>query len=311
MRSNQAIHVLLAGLFVMLFSGLGGYWWASHSSPDTQITTRKTTNREDASFEDQTESSSPDTSTLTPSNWEAFLEYEGERSPMLGIKKSYSTVNFRSGPGTVFSIVETPEGGSLLLQLDQVGKWYRSRSREGTIGWIHRSLVRTLQVPEPIHRKFRDDLPPLKESSRELIPEEFKEHNRVRVLETKINIRQGPGVQFPTAGQLYKHQEVRLMGKRNDWFRILSRYGSTGWVRDDLVEVVWQTKPENQPIIKINTQDVRMGPEFQFRKPKPSETPISVRLLEEQSQWFLIKNKNAIGWVHERELTEGPQPPTE
>lgn len=307
MSSNRAVNVLLAGLFVMLLSGFGGYWWASLSSQDAQITPRKTADQpEESTIEDESDSTNSDTTTLSPSNWEAFLEYEGERTQMLGIKKSYSTVNFRSGPGTEFSIVETPEGGTLLLQLDRVGEWYRSRTRYGTIGWIHRSLVRTLEVPQPIYTKFRDDLPPLEESSRDLLPEEFEDHNRLRVLETKINIRQGPGVQFPTAGQLYKHQEVRLMGKRNEWFRIINRYGSTGWVREDIVEPVWRSDPEDRPVIDITTRNLRMGPAFQFREPNPSEEPVTVPLLEDQSPWFMVEHEGEIGWVHKREVTEGP-----
>lgn len=312
MSSSRAINVLLAGLLVMVASAFGGYWWASSADRDAQITPRRKAEQpEEPSIEEETETTRTDTESLTPSNWEAFLEYEGKRSRMLGIKKNYSTINFRSGPGTEFSIVQTPSGGILLLPLDRVGEWYRARMRDGTIGWIHRSLVRVLQAPQPIFTAFQDDLPPLEESSRDLIPEEFQDHNRVRILETKINFRQGPGVQFPSAGQLYKHQEVRLMGKRKDWFRVRNRYGSTGWIREDLGEIVWKTDPEEQPEIDIKTRELRMGPEFQFRKPTPSEKAITVTLLEENAPWYMVQLDDEIGWVHEREITKDSQPPTE
>lgn len=311
MSFSRSFTIIASGFFLMVVSGFGGYYWASSSEYSGRITPRQTAENQEEVSESSEESSDvtdADSGALTPTSWEAFLEYEGNRTRMLGIKKNYGNVNFRYGPGAEHSIVATPDGGALLMPLDRVGNWYRSRLRDGRVGWIHKSIIRILQVPEPVSGSFREDLPDLEESIREQMPEDFEEHNRIRINATKVNMRQGPGVQFPIAGQLYEYQEARLMGKRNDWYRVRNRHGSAGWVRTDLVEPTWLTDPEEQEEIEVTTTDLRMSPEFQFREAARSNEPMTAKLLERQSSWFLVRlNDGSIGWIHEQEVNRGSQ----
>lgn len=298
--------VLLTGFLVMLLSGAGGYFWASQSSsPKGVQDASKQSTQTSRNQNGDTDSADVDTGELTPANWEAFLDYEGDRKQMLGIKKEYSGVNFRSGPGTAYEIRESPEGGTLLMPIDRITNWFRARLRSGEIGWIHKSVVRQIDVPLPIYEKFREDLPPLKESTKELIPEKFKKHNRIKVLETKVNLRQGPGQQFALAGRVYKFEEVRLFGKQGDWYRVKTVNDKLGWVYEELVEVVWKTPIEEQKTIEIKTSDPRMAPAFQFREAGTTEETLQARLLEVQPPWALVKIDDAtIGWVHQKEVTQ-------
>lgn len=300
----RVVSVILAGVLITVLSGLGGYFWASQVPKPQAVkqASRETTTQQEPDGSSGEEGIT-DTGALTPENWEAFLQYEGKRKRMLGVNKKYSGVNFRSGPGTTHSLRKTPSGGTLLMPIDRISNWFRARTRDGSIGWIHKSVVRQLEVPLPIYKQFRKDLPPLKESTKELIPEDFKKHNRVKVLETKVNLRQGPGTQFAIAGRIYKHEEVRLFGKKGDWYRIKTVNGLLGWVHAKLVEPVWKTKPKNQKTIKIKTRDPRMAPEYQFSETNKTRQPIDATLLEIQQPWAMVKvNDGTIGWVHQKEI---------
>lgn len=306
MSLNRAVVVLIAGFTLMVGSGIGGFYWAIYPTHRPRFTPESSPSTEKKSLEttQATSESRTDSVSLTPQNWEAFLNYEGTRKRMLGVEKKYPSVNLRSGPGMEHPILSTPSGGSLLKPLDRVGNWYRCRLRDGTLGWIHKSIIRVLRVPEPIYREFEQNLPPLKRSTKERIPDELKKHSRVKIRVNKVNLRRGPGTQFNVIGQLYKFQEARLLGKQKKWYRVKTPTGSTGWVYDELVQPVWRIKKSSQPAVKINTDDLRMGPEYQFRKPiPPMESHITARLLERQQPWFLVKiNEKNIGWVHEKEI---------
>ncbi|MFB6347514.1 MAG: SH3 domain-containing protein [bacterium] len=313
----RVLSIISTGVFFLFAGSLGGYYWASQgSSNEPRVQRSKETvspsssNASTSDLDNGTDSS--DTNQLSPDNWEAFLEYDGERRRMLGVKKNYDGVNFRTGPSTTHSIQKTPGGGTLLMPIDRITNWFRARTRNGNIGWIHKSVIRELEVPKPIFDRFQKDLPSLKESTKKLIPEDFQKHNRVKVLESKVNLRQGPGTQFATAGRVYKYEELRLMGKDGDWFRVKTVNGTLGWVSSELVEVIWKTPVEEQKPVKITVSDPRMSPEFQFNQPKKLDTPLKASLLEIQHPWVLVKiDETTIGWVHNKELTESIQSLTE
>lgn len=315
MSLNRALTIVAAGFVMMLFSGIVSFYWATYPETTSQVTQRSTQkdNKQPPGTSERDRSESPgDTENLKASNWKAFLNYEGERRRMLGIKKKYSSVNFRTGPGSENQIKVTPESGSLLLPLDRVDDWYRARLNDGTIGWIHRSVVRILQVPKPVSKKFVGNLPPLKESTQELIPDSLSEHNRVRVKKAKVNLRQGPGIQFSKMGRLYKFQEARMMGRRNDWYRVKPPNVTVSWVKENLVEPVWKIRKNQRQSIKIKTTELRMGPKFQFREPELLDDPVKVTLLERQPPWYMVKlDEKTIGWVHENEIIPESQPRTE
>jgi uncharacterized protein YgiM (DUF1202 family) len=303
MNYRRATTILLMGLSVMLLSGLGGYYWASSSNSKNQIRRKTVQKPKPKQPTEQEIDPSVDTEALTAENWEAFLEYDGKRQRMLGVRKEFNEVNFRGGPGMEYSIIDTPEGGTLLQILDRVRNWYRARLKSGRIGWIHQSVIRVLNVPQPVAQSFNETLPPLKDSTKELTPEDFKDHTRVSITVQKAHLRRGPGMQFARAGQLYQYQEVRLLGKRNNWYRIVTPTGSTVWVRTDLARPIWKIPPKNQTTLTITTRDVRMGPEYQFRNPVEANANVEATLLERQPPWYLVKlNDKTIGWVNEKEI---------
>ncbi len=294
--------ILVIGLAATLISGTAGFYWASSPHTETRIT-RKPNPKTETVSSDPTVETVVDTQALSERNWKAYLKYEGSRQRMLGVKKRFDEVNFRNGPGMEHSIIATPDGGALLKILDRVRNWYRARLRDGTIGWIHRSVIRILKVPTPVFKSFNEKLPSLKKTTKKMTPEAFRDNTRVSVTVGKANLRQGAGKQFAVAGRLYRYQEVRLLGKRGHWYRVVTPTHSTAWVRADLAKPVWETPPSRQKTITVTTRDLRMGPEHQFRRAIKSNTTYRATLLERQPPWFLVKlNDQQIGWVHRKEI---------
>lgn len=306
--------ILGSGFLTFLMSTGLTYWWAT-SSP-TNSHARSVGNNPPPPVEETRASTGnpPDTQALSPRNWEAFLEYEGERVSMLGIKKKYAetVVNVRRGPGMEFRVVATSPGGELLIRLDRFNEWYRARLPDGTIGWIHKSLVRLLNVPRPVYRKIQKDLPPLRKSTLATIPGGFFQHNRVKVTRSIVNLRRGPGTQFEIAGRAYRYERLRLMAKQRRWYRVKSPAGYAGWVREDLVKPIWIRSRSEQEKLTIKTARVRLGPQFQFREQSRTTSVQDVRELESNPPWHQVRFPDGnIGWIHEQELIQSPQDRTE
>lgn len=315
MSSNRLYTVLLVGAFLCLLSGVGGYYWARPPAETPSSQRTETTAAAETPSPDSPDSSSDtqlDTATLSPDDWELFTRYEGERERMLGVKKQYEAVNLRGGPGNNFPSITTVRGGSLLFVLDRMNQWFRARTENGTVGWIHRPLVRQLRIPQPVVERIRDELPSMRWSIKSQIPDSFRSHNRLEVREARVNLRQGPGRQFGLVGHAYRHQELRLLAREGDWYRIETVHGRTAWVMHTLVRPLWITEPSERRKIRFRNAGLRNGPHFQFQEPDPVSPDQPVPVLEEREGWLLVRlDQDRIGWLHESEVTQGNPPRTD
>lgn len=55
---------------------------------------------------------------------------------------SVSRANLRGGPSSKYDVLGHLDYGVVVTQLELKGEWYHVRTRSGTDGWVHRSLVR-------------------------------------------------------------------------------------------------------------------------------------------------------------------------
>ncbi len=53
-----------------------------------------------------------------------------------------ASANFRQGPGSEFDVIGQVPYGTIVVELERKDRWYRIRTRSGSEGWIHTSLVR-------------------------------------------------------------------------------------------------------------------------------------------------------------------------
>lgn len=303
--------ILGSGILIFLLSFGGSYLWAldmgstQSSRQDPRfLSTKAEQTTEEEEGEEETE---PDTRELTPRTWDLFLEYEGEREEMLGIIRDYSEVNFRDGPGTDYSIKATPTGGALLFLLDRYNQWFRARTEDGQIGWIHKSLVRQLKVPKPVVKGLREEIDSLEKAIKRLTPEEFKNYNRVEIAADAVNLRNGPGLQFSIQTRHYRYEELRLLGKRNSWFRVQTRHGATGWVFEETARPIYlfninRAYTLNEENIKENT--LRTEPAHQFRGRHIPSDQFPLKLIDKIENWYQIQLANGdMGWIPKETYT--------
>ncbi len=308
MKKYPLLTIILSGVLAFII-GLGGsYYWArsddpahpARSSPHLVTTAEEEEEEEDGEVDDEV-----DTPELTPHSWELFLDYEGERQEMLGIIREHSQVNLRSGPGTDYEIVTTPPGGALLFPLDRFNQWYRIQLEDGRIGWIHESLVRRLNVPRPVVEELAEDKPDLEEATEELNPEEFEDFNRLLVDRDAVNYRSGPGLQFSIRGRVYRYQKLRLLGKRDEWYRVQTRHGSTGWVNERMVEPEFLIELETAPLLneeELEEATLRFQPQFQFRSRNIGSDQFPLKVIDELEDWLQVKLEDgSIGWIPRRQ----------
>ncbi|MCK4774559.1 MAG: SH3 domain-containing protein, partial [Candidatus Krumholzibacteria bacterium] len=53
-----------------------------------------------------------------------------------------SLANVRSGPGPRYEIIEKLSYGTVIVQMETNANWSKNRTKDGTAGWVHKSLIR-------------------------------------------------------------------------------------------------------------------------------------------------------------------------
>jgi len=307
--NHPLLTILVMGIFSGTVSGLGAYYWA-HSSPEQESTSlvQKRTESDGENPGDVSSPDSEDTTPLTRHDWESFLDYEGERARMIGVKNQYNRVNVRSGPSMDNLVIETPRGGTLLQPLDQYDQWYRVRLPDGTIGWIHRSIVRQLDVPMPVVKEIREDLPPLKQSVKNTIPDRIRRKPHVEITGDAVNIRQGPGTQFSIVNRAYRYEQYRLLAREGNWYRVEFPNGTTAWIHHSLVEEGGMDKYDGRDQVRLVGGTLRRGPRFQFQEQTSEMEERVVSVIDREQEWFQVQtDNNEIGWVHQDEVEPIPE----
>ena len=117
-------------------------------------------------------------------------------------------VNMRSGPGTKYKVMWELGNGFPLVVLKQSGQWYRVRDFEGTIGWIHKDVVkRTPHMIVKVHKKSKK----------------------------RINVRSGPGTKYRIVAKAYYGVVFTTLQQKNGWVKVQHEKGVTGWIKRSLL----------------------------------------------------------------------------
>ena len=109
-----------------------------------------------------------------------------------------TTVNMRAGPGTQHPATWQLARGFPLEVLERKDDWLRVRDFENDEGWVYQPLVGK------------------------------KPHFVVKV--KSLNIRKAPGTQARIVGKAEYGQLLQTLERREDWVRVRSETGVTGWV---------------------------------------------------------------------------------
>lgn len=74
--------------------------------------------------------------------------------------------------------------------------------------------------------------PPKEVIVREEPAQDFDVHDRVRVTAELLNVRQGPGVDFPVMRRAHRNTVLEICGTAPGWLYVEFNYGQYGWVME-------------------------------------------------------------------------------
>jgi len=186
--------------------------------------------------------------------------------------------NLRSGPGTHYSVSGMVLEGTWLDILSTENDWLKI-SHKGKEAWIAGWLVDI-------------DL-----SSRSIT---------AVITRTDVNMRQGPGTNFPVAGLTQRGHTYPAEAKRNDWIRISLGSGRTAWISEPLLQLTLPTIKETDEVVG----DMLVRPRGQtatvYQSPIKG-SPVMARLSSQDSAryitsrgaWIAVQASAGIkGWVY-------------
>lgn len=148
-----------------------------------------------------------------------------------------SQVNLRSGPGTEHSLLGQVNSGDSLPVLGRTGDWYQVKKSDGNSAWIAGWLVRVEstvaflpipQSPSPVEQPTTPDNPPTTDIS--------ATKQVAVVTATDVNLRGGPGTNYPVVGQATIGDKLPLLDRQGDWLKVQAN-GQAVWIANWLVRV--------------------------------------------------------------------------
>ena len=113
-----------------------------------------------------------------------------------------NTVNIRAKPTTKSEIAWELIKGYPVQVMERRDDWIKVKDFEGPLGWVHQPL--TDSVP---HYLIKADT---------------------------VNLRAGPGTNHSVVTKLSKYDIVKTLEKRDDWAKVQTAEGQSGWMLEKL-----------------------------------------------------------------------------
>ena len=133
-------------------------------------------------------------------------------------------LNLRDGPGTAYVGMTKLKKSAQLDLLARYGDWIQVQTVEGQTGWV---LSQYLTVNPGVIERVE-------------VVTSVPEVNPALVgltSESNVNLRGGPGTAYDKKGALGKSTQLELLGRYEDWFKVRTPQGGTGWVSNELLDV--------------------------------------------------------------------------
>ncbi|NJO07043.1 MAG: SH3 domain-containing protein [Chloroflexaceae bacterium] len=211
-----------------------------------------------------------------------------------------SEARLRNGPGLEYDAIGALETGTNLQVMGRYGEWLQVRQGEGEpIYWIAAELVdlreatifSLFEVPSaqiPV-------APPPKVAT---------------VVESNLNLRDGPGTNYVSMSKLESGQQVELVEQYQDWLHI-SADGVDGWISSQFVSMqegviervpATETVPDPNPAmvatINDNQVNLRRGPGTSYEKVGAVDSGAAVDVLARHKEWFRVQLSDGTkAWV--------------
>jgi len=133
-------------------------------------------------------------------------------------------LNLRDGPGTPYIGITKLKSGAQLDLLARYGDWFQVQTPEGQAGWV---LGQYLAIGLGVIDRI-EVVTSIPDANPALIG---------RTSERNVNMRGGPGITYEKIGALGTGMQLDLLGRYQDWFKVRTPQGGTGWISNELLAV--------------------------------------------------------------------------
>lgn len=185
-----------------------------------------------------------------------------------------TTLRLRTGPSTEYAYLGSLEKGETvgILCRTSDSEWYRIRLADGGIRWVAAVYVSAEAAAESIPTALPEYLPPTSTPAPTIRPT-LTPRPKVNSVTANVNLRAGPGKNYPVVGGLKKEDVVQIVGKTNDgeWYRIKLTGGTVAWVASGYIK----TEVDSNAIPVVASSDIPPVP-APTEAPAQRSAPISL-----------------------------------
>ena len=147
---------------------------------------------------------------------------------LIGFTKT--RLNMREGPGAGYLVLAILPKGARLEIVEDMGDWLNVVV-EGVLGYVHEDYVRIEAPPRPVSPARVPEPPAFSGSLR-------------ATTKTRVNLRSGPGLEFPIVRVLPPGSPLRVLEDLGEWLNVMSG-ASMAYVNEAFVDV--EAGPEADP----------------------------------------------------------------
>lgn len=186
-------------------------------------------------------------------------------------------LNLRYGPSASDTLLcELADGESVSI-LSENGGWYKIRTSFDIEGYVYKSYI---------------------SASGGSSASSSVQQGKVNV-DTKLNVRSGPGTSYSIKGYLLNNASVVINGSQNGWYSITSSSGLSGYCSADYITITGENSDSSsqskQGVVKVNTRlTVRSGPGTSYSAKGYLNNNASVTILETSSGWHKITTPSGM-----------------
>lgn len=204
-------------------------------------------------------------------------------SPLSMAEITVSTGNIRAAASLTSTILGRGTMGQIFPYIKAQGDFY-AINYNGRTAYIHKTIAKIVNVPSGnVGQSIGTGV----------------------VTASSINVRSGPGTNFPSIGGLTLNTRVNVLEKSGLWYRI--HFGSLiGFVHGDFLRVtISPTVTNNMPnqslgtaVVTVSSLNVRTGPGTQFARVGTLSLNNQIQLLEHHGAWYRVQSGRLNGFVH-------------
>lgn len=135
-----------------------------------------------------------------------------------------ASLNLRDGPTTDYIGMSKLASGASLTLLARYDDWFQVQTTNGQVGWVSGEYLDI--APGVIERV--EVVSSIPDPNPALVGQ---------INTPNVNLRGGPGTGYDKVSSLGSGTQLDLVGRYEDWFKVQTSGGETGWVSHELVDV--------------------------------------------------------------------------